>query len=196
MTDEIIRQLQKRIIVDPVFRHEIMASPLHALQEYPLTEEEKQSFVLPNFSWLIENRLAGVAYPRSEDALVLLQKQGVQALLNLSEEALPAEVLRKYRFQAEHLPIADFTAPTLAQVERALAIIDGFLGHDLSVAVHCAAGLGRTGTILACYLVSQGSSARSAIEQVRTRRPGSIETLEQEAVIEAYEQERQEKRNV
>ena len=196
MLDEIVRQLQERIHVDPAFRYEIMASPLRALQDYPLTEEEKQSFVLPNFSWLIENCLAGVAYPRSEDALVLLQKQGVQALLNLSEEALPAEVLRKYRLQAEHLPIADFTAPTLEQVERALVIIDGFLGHDLPVAVHCGAGLGRTGTILACYLVAQGSSARSAIEQVRTRRPGSIETLEQEAVIEAYEQDRQKKCNV
>lgn len=190
MLDEIVRQLQERIRVDPVFRQEIMASPLLALQDYPLTEEEKQSFVLPNFSWLIENRLAGVAYPRSEDALVLLQKQGVQALLNLSEEALPAEILKKYRLQAEHLPVADFTAPTLEQVERALAIIDGFLRHDLPVAVHCGAGLGRTGTILACYLVSQGSSAKSATEQVRTRRPGSIETLEQEAVIEAYEQHR------
>ncbi|MDQ2886856.1 MAG: hypothetical protein M3Y39_12330, partial [Chloroflexota bacterium] len=140
MLDEIVRQLQERIHMDPAFRHDILASPLRALQEYPLTEEEKQSFVLPNFSWMIENRLAGVSYPRSEDAIVLLQKLGVQALLNLSEEALPAEVLSKYRMQAEHLPIADFTAPTLAQVEQALAIIDGFLEHDLPVAVHCGAG--------------------------------------------------------
>jgi Dual specificity phosphatase, catalytic domain len=91
-------------------------------------------------------------------------------------------------------PLADFTAPTLEHVEQALAIIDGFLVHGLPVAVHCGAGLGRTGTILACYLVSQGSSAKDASQQVRTRRPGSIETPEQEAVIEAYEQARQDKR--
>ena len=123
-----------------------------------------------------------VSYPRSEDAIALLQKLGVRALLSLSEESLSADLLRKYQLQREHLPVADFTAPTLEQVEQALAIIDGFLVHGLPVAVHCGAGLGRTGTILACYLVSQGSSAKDAIPQVRTRRPSSIETPEQEAV--------------
>ncbi len=132
---------------------------------------------------------------RSEDAIALLQKLGVRALLSLSEESLSADLLRKYQLQREHLPVADFTAPTLEQVEQALAIIDGFLVHGLPVAVHCGAGLGRTGTILACYLVSQGSSAKDAIPQVRTRRPSSIETPEQEAVIEAYEQARQDKRS-
>ena len=52
--------------------------------------------------------------------------------------------------------------------------------------MHCGAGLGRTGTILACYRVWQGDSAGVAIAEVRARRPGSIETAEQEAIITAY----------
>jgi atypical dual specificity phosphatase len=195
MSDEIVQQIKEQMRLDRAFRHDLFASPLQVLQEYPLTEEEKQLFVVPNFSWIIENQLAGVSYPRSEDAIALLQKLGVRALLSLSEESLSADLLRKYQLQREHLPLADFTAPTLEQVEQALAIIDGFLVHGLPVAVHCGAGLGRTGTILACYLVSQGSSAKDAIQQVRTGRPGSIETPEQEAVIEAYEQARQDKRS-
>jgi atypical dual specificity phosphatase len=188
MSDEIVQQIKERMRTDPVFRDDLLTSPLQVLQEYPLTEEEKQFFVAPNFGWMIEKQLAGVSYPRSEDAIALLRELGVRALLSLSQETVPADLIGKYQMQGEHLPVADFTAPTLEQVEQALAIIDNFLADGLPVAVHCGAGLGRTGTILACYLVSQGCPARDAIEQVRTRRPGSIETPEQEAVIEAYEQ--------
>ncbi|HZU69746.1 MAG TPA: dual specificity protein phosphatase family protein [Ktedonobacteraceae bacterium] len=186
MSEEIVQQIKERMYSDPAFRHELIDSPLRVLQAYPLTEEEKQQFIAPNFGWMIENRLAGVSYPRSEDTIALLSKLGVQALLTLSEESLPAELLSKYQLRAEHLPVTDFTAPTLEQVKRAIDIIDDFLAQGLPVAVHCRAGLGRTGTILACYLVSQGCSAREAIEQVRMKRPGSIETAEQEAVVEKF----------
>ena len=55
------------------------------------------------------------------------------------------------------------------------------------MAVHCIRGMGRTGTMIACYLVkAYGMTGRTAINEVRRLRPGSIETKEQEQIVESY----------
>jgi atypical dual specificity phosphatase len=55
--------------------------------------------------------------------------------------------------------------------------------------VHCAAGIGRTGTILASYLVKyQKMSAKEAIGKVREERPGSIQSESQEIAVSVYEE--------
>jgi atypical dual specificity phosphatase len=56
----------------------------------------------------------------------------------------------------------------------------------MGVAVHCTAGKGRTGTVLAAYLVTTGLSAHAAIDRVRHLRPGSVETPDQEEAVEEF----------
>ena len=187
MSREGLQQVAQRMREDAEFRRAVRAAPRTTLAEYDLTEEERLAFVLVNFNWLIEGRLAGMARPSSEDAWAALQARGVGAVVSLLEDAPPDELLSRYGLTAVHLPLADFTAPTLPVVEQAVAAIEGFVAEGRPVAVHCGAGLGRTGTILACYLVSQGTPADEAIAAVRSRRPGSIETPEQEAVVALYE---------
>ncbi len=187
MSIEVLRLIKVRARFEPAVREQLMKSPLEFLQEYDLTEDEKKQIILPHFSWLVENKLAALSYPESEDAFTILWKIGIRALLNLAEVPLPGEILKKVGILTEHIPIVGYTAPTRHQVEQALAMIHFCLDRNMPVAVHCDAGLGRTGTILACYLVGQGTSADRAITTIREWRPGSIEIPEQEAVVYEYE---------
>ena len=143
--------------------------------------------MLRNFSWLIEDRLAGLAYPTGDKAFSLLRSLGIRALVTLDHEPLPPDMLAKYGMKAVHVAIQDFTAPSMEQVETVITAINSFLAEGRPVAVHCGAGIGRTGMMLACYLVSQGMTATEAIAEVRWKRPGSIDSLAQEAAVPAYE---------
>ncbi|HEY8504425.1 MAG TPA: dual specificity protein phosphatase family protein, partial [Gemmataceae bacterium] len=90
-----------------------------------------------------------------------------------------------------HVPVPDMEAPTPEQLARCVSAIRKANEAGMGVAVHCTAGLGRTGSILAAYLVSKGLSAEEAMTQVRELRPGSIETEAQEEAIQAYARKRE-----
>jgi atypical dual specificity phosphatase len=98
--------------------------------------------------------------------------------------------MTKRKVEAEEIddfyePVRDFTAPSQEQIDRVLKFMRNALDHGKPVAVSCGAGIGRTGTILGCYLVSLGLTAEQAIQQLRLTRPRSAEVLEQrEAIIE------------
>jgi atypical dual specificity phosphatase len=142
--------------------------------------------------WLLPGRVLGCAFPKRTAALAGLADQGVRVLVNLHERAHPAEWLEQHGLTSIHIPIRDFSAPGSEQLARAIAAIDTAVAQSQPVAVHCGGGLGRTGTVLACYLVAHGTSPDEALREVRKLRPGSIETKAQAAAIRAYaEQARQ-----
>ena len=137
--------------------------------------------MVANFSWIVEGRVAGMARPRPTD-LEWLRDQGVSAVISLTEAA-PAGL---ETFEHIHLPVPDMTSPTLSELRAAVTFIQDQM--DGGVVVHCGAGFGRTGTVLAAYLVSRGESAPAALERVRAMRPGSVETSDQELAIARYAQ--------
>ena len=124
-----------------------------------------------------------MARPRAADA-AWLRDQGIRAVLSLTE-APPPELEGIETF---HEPVPDMTPPSLDQLHRVVAYIDGVLNEGGAVVVHCAAGMGRTGTILAAYLVSRGHAADEAIGAVRRARPGSIETAGQVTAVRQFAQ--------
>ncbi len=148
---------------------------------------KRLGLVIDRGTWLEEGRLLGCAYPQREAAILGLTRQGVSVLVNLHERAHDPARLARHGVEEVHLPVADFTPPSPAQVDRGIAVIAEALAAGRRVAVHCAGGRGRTGTLLACYLVHQGLAADAAIARVREVRPGSVETRAQVAAVTAYQ---------
>jgi atypical dual specificity phosphatase len=131
----------------------------------------------------------GCAYPRTKRALAALSESGVRLLVNLHERPHDPARLARHGLREVHLPVNDFVAPSQEQIERGVEAISWALAAGEATAVHCGGGLGRTGTLLACYLAdSEGLGAGEAIWRVRSLRPGSVETRAQAAAVEAWVQ--------
>ena len=144
--------------------------------------------MIRNFSWLIEGKVAGMARPASSVRdFEFLKDEGLEAIVTLTELPLSEVLVAEFGFSVKHIPIRDFEAPTLEQVQNFVTFAKKVRSEAKKLVVHCEAGIGRTGTMLACYLVSIGYNAADAIEEVRVKRPGSIETIEQEEVVREFE---------
>ncbi|MGY5148479.1 MAG: dual specificity protein phosphatase 23 [Candidatus Nitrosopumilus sp. bin_68KS] len=139
-----------------------------------------------NFSWLIEDQLAGSGIPTTFDEFNWLLDQGVKSIVTMTENALPDNWIEKIGYL--HVPTPDLTAPDMDKIDSAVDFIHEQINNNQSVMVHCAAGMGRAGTILACYFVKYKKyTAKDAIKKIRDERPGSIQSEVQELAIGFYE---------
>lgn len=146
------------------------------------------------FVWVIPGMLAGCPQPGISNPieydLQLLARVGVTVLVTLTEEDLEQAPLREAGLRNLHLPVYDRGVPSMRQIYMLLHRMMRLLEQGDVLAIHCLAGLGRTGTVLAAWMIKEGGlTASEAIRRLRLLQPGFIQSAEQEAFLFNFEKD-------
>ena len=142
------------------------------------------------FVWLIPGKLAGTPRPGVvsdiEIDLAALRRVGVTTLISTMSTRVGEAELSPYGIFSHWFPIPDMDAPSFSLAEEICKTIDQRLAEESVVAVHCRAGLGRTGTILVAYLIWTGQSAMAALETARRYEPKWVQSETQIKFLESF----------
>jgi len=163
--------------------------------------------MINNAYWVIRGRLLAGEYPGDLDEVITrsrlrwLLRQGITLFLDLTEADEPGLVpytqflLEEASFlgvPAAHvrIPTPDFNTPTSEEMMKILNTLDRILKSGQHVYLHCHGGIGRTGTVVGCYLRRYGTEGQEALDQIdrwRAETPygyrSSPETEEQKTFV-------------
>jgi len=132
-----------------------------------------------NFSF-IDEFVAGSALINSKEEVEWLSANGVRTVISLVEPSREVkEIMEELGIENMLFPVEDFEAPPLEVLASIIEIIREREGRGEKVLVHCFAGCGRTGTVLACYLISKGMRPDDALSYLNSKRPCSLESQAQ-----------------
>lgn len=140
---------------------------------------------LPNSYWVVPNRFVAGEYPgakeREEAAAKLkaLLDAGVDYFIDLTQpgELIPyAEVVEREAYHLglsagyERHPIDDMSVPcSTERMADILDAIDAAMSDGKTIYVHCWGGVGRTGTVVGCWLVRHGDTGEAALDRIAER---------------------------
>ncbi|UCC89198.1 MAG: dual specificity protein phosphatase family protein [Anaerolineales bacterium] len=145
---------------------------------------------IPDSYWVQPSQLLAGEYPRdwenqtSRHKLRRLLEAGVSVFLDLTEAGeyglkpythlMQAEAAAMERSAEHHrMPIRDGETPTAEGMKHILDMIDTAITAGQTVYVHCFGGIGRTGTVVGCYLVRHGLDGEEALRQIARLRQGT-----------------------
>jgi protein tyrosine phosphatase len=147
----------------------------------------------PRSYWVVPGKLLAGYYPGSKnlkeatDKLAALINSGIRHVINLMEaddrdltghRFVPYDDMMgsiagrmKVSVTFDQLPIKDLSVPTERHMTRILNQIDLCIKHGKPVYVHCLGGIGRTGTVVGCYLVRHGlATGKNVLDIIRDLR--------------------------
>jgi len=145
------------------------------------------------FYWVVPNKLGGMQKPglmtEIEEDLKIMKKLGVKVLVTLQQTPLDSNLLDQYDIEGLSFPIIDMGVPELEDTYKFVCKAVELIENGSSLIYHCKAGMGRTGTLLACnLLLLENISAICAIEKIRQVNYKYIQTEEQMEFVSKFEQ--------
>lgn len=178
----------------PVFSDMTESTPIDSItSNLAIKKASKSKFIGPNgFHWVAPDQLAGCPMPGIvaplEYDLSALRDVGITVLINLTERELPEETLAQYGIRSVQFKIEDRRAPPVMWIKMLLVQIDKLLAKGDVLAIHCLAGLGRTGTVLGAWLIKKGLTAEEALKRLRQIDAGYVQSKEQEDLLYMLEE--------
>lgn len=148
--------------------------------------------MLDRFHWVVPKKLAAMSLPGRvaplADDLGQAHGIGIRAIATLTEDPLDARIVSRFGIENAHWPVVDFDIPTIEQAAQFCRWVDEQIAAERPVGVHCWAGLGRTGTMIACWLVREpGTTTERILRTIRRIEPGFVQTAQQEAFVAVWE---------
>jgi len=135
----------------------------------------------PEAYWVEPGLLLAGPYPAPRQAHIIndrlerLLQAGIQIFIDLTEKDEAPSYALKLSGKARHqrFPIPDFDIPSPREMTSILDALDYALLRSQRIYVHCLGGLGRTGTVVGCYLARHGMSGAEALKAIRKLRAGT-----------------------
>ena len=164
---------------------------------FHLVDEVARSIIQPSraprgFFWIVPNILAACPQPGVSDPinydLDLLANLGITTLITLTEKDFDQPSLKQAGLKNIHLPIYDREPPSMAQMHMLVFKMQRAIDNNEVLAVHCLAGLGRTGTIIVAWMMKEGGlSAEEALKRARQINPNFVQSENQEKALVEFE---------
>ena len=137
-----------------------------------------------DLNWIVPKRLVATSSPAINMAeglppqfyIPYFRENNITAVIRLNEALYVDLDFEKHGIRVYPMEFTDGANPQEALVAEFIRILENESDNRRgAVVVHCKAGLGRTGTMIACYLMyKHGFTAREATAWIRICRPGSI----------------------
>jgi protein-tyrosine phosphatase len=146
-----------------------------------------KEITMPDYplNWITQNLATGYA-PMSHAELSSIKAQGIDAIINLCAEFSDLHLIEeKAGFEVYYLPVWDEEPPRIEEMEKGLGWLDEAIYLGKKILVHCRHGIGRTGTLVASYMIRRGMPLKSAEKKLK-KFPASPTSYGQWKLLKKY----------